>query len=79
VKFGIEQAGGNIIGLHIAFRAVSKTQVDDFFLTAINNGGCSNGEPGYRPQYGSGYYAAFILDLDNHNVEAVFRGGALSD
>lgn len=72
-QFGIEPAAENTVRLHIAFRAATKAQVDEFYSTAIGNGGRSNGEPGYRPRYGSGYYAAFVLDPDDHNVEAVFR------
>ena len=37
-------------------------------------GGVDNGAPGPRPRYHPGYYAAFVLDPDGHNVEAVFHG-----
>jgi len=75
-QFGIEQVIGDMPCLHIAFRASSTIQVDQFFSVAIENGASANGNPGYRLQYGSDYYAAFVLDPDNHNVEAVFRGPA---
>jgi catechol 2,3-dioxygenase-like lactoylglutathione lyase family enzyme len=59
-------------GLHFAFSADSKQQVDDFYAASLNVGGIDNGPPGYRPHYHAGYYAAFVLDPDGNNVEAVF-------
>ena len=59
---------------HIAFRAESRKQVDDFFKAAIAAGGKDNGKPGIRPHYHENYYAAFVLDPDGHNIEAVFHG-----
>lgn len=59
--------------LHIAFRATSEDQVNEFYQNAISNGGVCNGPPGYRKDYHPGYYAAFILDPDGHNVEALYR------
>ncbi|HZX97306.1 MAG TPA: VOC family protein [Myxococcales bacterium] len=53
---------------HLAFHAASTRQVDEFYDEAIEAGGKDNGRPGPRPEYG---YAAFVLDLDGHNVEAV--------
>lgn len=61
--------------VHIAFRADSKEQVDKFYAAAIAAGGKDNGPPGPRPQYHPGYYGAFVLDPDGHNIEAVFHGG----
>jgi len=58
---------------HIAFRATSEEQVDDFYRAAIEAGGTDNGPPGPRPHYHPGYYAAFVLDPDGYNVEAVFH------
>jgi catechol 2,3-dioxygenase-like lactoylglutathione lyase family enzyme len=59
-----------------AFTAKSKKQVDDFYHAAIEAGGKDNGPPGYRPEYStyySGYYAAFILDPNGYNIEAVWN------
>ncbi len=56
----------------LAFTAKSKKMVDDFYEAAMAIGGVDNGEPGYRPKYHDGYYAAFILDPDENNIEAVF-------
>jgi catechol 2,3-dioxygenase-like lactoylglutathione lyase family enzyme len=55
---------------HVAFAATSPEQVDAFHAAAIAAGGQDNGAPGERP-YGGYYYAAFVLDPDGHNVEAV--------
>jgi hypothetical protein len=47
--------------------------VDAFYAAALEAGGIDNGAPGYRPQYDKGHYAAFVLDLDGNNIEAVYR------
>jgi catechol 2,3-dioxygenase-like lactoylglutathione lyase family enzyme len=60
---------------HVAFRAQSPDQVDAFFHAAIAAGGKDNGPPGLRPRYHGKYYAAFILDPDGYNVEAVCHTG----
>ena len=60
---------------HTAFRARSRQQVEDFHRAALLAGGRDNGPPGLRSGgYPPGYYAAFVLDPDGNNVEAVFRG-----
>ena len=59
--------------LHVAFKASTKEAVDAFFASAVTSGGTSNGEPGLRPQYSPNYYAAFVLDPNGNNVEAVCR------
>jgi len=56
---------------HIAFRAATRVQVDAFHAAALAAGGRDNGAPGVRPHYGATYYAAFVLDPDGFNVEAV--------
>jgi predicted lactoylglutathione lyase len=60
--------------LHVAFPAPDRQTVDDFHRTATAAGYESNGEPGERPQYHPGYYAAFVIDPDGANVESVFHG-----
>jgi len=57
---------------HIAFAAKSIEEVADFYKAGLAAGGTDNGGPGYRTDYWPGYYAAFIHDIDGHNVEAVF-------
>ena len=60
---------------HLAFQATNRTAVDAFYKTALANGGKDNGAPGERP-YHPGYYAAFVLDPDGNNIEAVYHGEA---
>lgn len=59
---------------HIAFRADDEAAVAAFFAAAVAAGGRSNGEPGPRPHYHDGYFAAFVLDPDGYNIEAVHHG-----
>jgi len=73
-QFGIVATPAPISKLHVAFRAPSRNAVDAFFNEALAAGATSNGPPGVRQQYDPQYYAAFVLDPDGHNVEAVFRG-----
>lgn len=61
--------------LHIAFVAENRQQVDAFYHAALAAGGQDNGPPGIRPQYSDRYYAAFVLDPDGHNIEAVCHEG----
>src|SRR5690606_19861778 len=56
---------------HVAFHAETRQQVDQFYQAALQAGGKDNGKPGLRPDYSENYYAAFILDPDGHNIEAV--------
>jgi catechol 2,3-dioxygenase-like lactoylglutathione lyase family enzyme len=58
-------------GAHICFRARSTEVVDAFHAAALAAGGASAGAPGFRPQHGEGYYAAFVTDLDGNCMEAV--------
>mgnify|MGYP000107733075 CR=1 FL=1 len=58
--------------LHLAFNASSEESVDAFYRVALANGAKCNGKPGFRPDYEEGYYAAFIIDPDGHNIEAVY-------
>jgi catechol 2,3-dioxygenase-like lactoylglutathione lyase family enzyme len=59
---------------HTAFAAKSRTAVDAFYAAALKAGGIDNGGPGLRKQYARSYYAAFVLDPDGNNIEAVYRG-----
>ena len=60
---------------HLAFQAQSRVIVDAFYKAALANGGKGNGAPGERA-YHPGYYAAFVLDPDGNNIEAVYHGEA---
>ncbi len=57
--------------LHLAFKAGSRQQVDDFHRAALAAGGKDNGAPGLRPHYHATYYAAFVIGPHGHNIEAV--------
>lgn len=58
-------------GVHHAFRAESRAAVDAFHAAALAAGGRDNGAPGIREDYHPDYYAAFVIDPDGMNVEAV--------
>jgi catechol 2,3-dioxygenase-like lactoylglutathione lyase family enzyme len=58
-------------GVHVAFLAGDRDAVDTFHAAGLAAGGTDNGAPGPRPIYHSSYYAAFVLDPDGNNVEAV--------
>ena len=58
-------------GTHVAFRVERREQVDAFHAAGMKAGGRDNGAPGLRPHYGPNYYAAFVLDPDGANIEAV--------
>jgi len=57
-------------GVHIAFRAASRAQVDAFFLAALEQGGAEDGRPGLRTEYHPDYYGAFVRDPDGNKIEA---------
>jgi catechol 2,3-dioxygenase-like lactoylglutathione lyase family enzyme len=61
-------------GVHFAFSAENPGAVDAFHRGAVAAGGSDNGPPGFRPQYHSSYYSAFVLDRDGNNIEAVHHG-----
>jgi catechol 2,3-dioxygenase-like lactoylglutathione lyase family enzyme len=59
--------------LHMAFPATSNEAVDRFHQAATEAGYRDNGQPGERPRYQPGYYSAYVLDPDGHNIELVNR------
>jgi catechol 2,3-dioxygenase-like lactoylglutathione lyase family enzyme len=72
-----EAAQGRLTGRHhLAFQAQDRAMVDAFYRAALEHGGKDNGAPGERP-YHPGYYAAFVLDPDGNNIEAVHHGDAV--
>ena len=71
-----EAARGQLTGRHhLAFQAKDRATVDAFYAAALAHGGRDNGAPGER-SYHPGYYAAFVLDPDGNNIEAVYHGAA---
>ncbi|MDN0116728.1 VOC family protein [Yersinia intermedia] len=67
-------SAGELTGRHhLAFQAKNREVVDAFYHAALSHGGRDNGAPGER-SYHPGYYAAFVLDPDGNNIEAVCNG-----
>jgi len=60
-------------GTHVAFAVDTRAEVDAFHAAAVAAGGRDNGAPGLRTRYSPTYYAAFVLDPDGINIEAVCR------
>jgi len=69
--FWLGNDGPRGAGIHVAFAASSRVLVDAFHRAALAAGGTDHGAPGLRPHYHPNYYAAFVLDPDGINVEAV--------
>ena len=79
--FGIGMDGGSTVWAgqgpaqkpiaHLAFRAPDRKTVDAFYKAALAAGGRDNGKPGLRENYSPTYYAAFVIDPDGNNIEAV--------
>jgi catechol 2,3-dioxygenase-like lactoylglutathione lyase family enzyme len=72
----IADAGKTEPRVHLAIRADNSAAVDAFFQAGIAAGGQDNGGPGLRPHYHPGYYGAFVIDPEGHNLEAVCHHGA---
>ncbi len=70
-SFWIDGRGATVPISHVAFVAEDRAAVDAFHAAAIAAGGRDNGKPGLRPHYHQNYYAAFVLDPDGNNIEAV--------
>lgn len=64
--------GAEAVPTHLALRAAGPEQVQAFYETALAAGGADNGAPGPR-DYHPGYYAAFVLDAEGNNIEAVIH------
>jgi len=62
--------------VHLAFQAADRAAVERFHAAALAAGGKEHGKPGERAEYHPGYYAAFVIDPDGNNVEAVYHGEA---
>jgi len=69
-----QAAAGHLTGrVHLAFQAKDRTAVEAAYKAGLKAGGKDNGAPGERP-YHPGYYAAFLIDPDGNNIEAVYHG-----
>jgi catechol 2,3-dioxygenase-like lactoylglutathione lyase family enzyme len=74
--FEVRQADASAplsVSVHIAFVAGSQEAVCAFHAAALAHGARNNGAPGPRPHYEEGYFSAFVIDPDGHNLEAVFK------
>jgi catechol 2,3-dioxygenase-like lactoylglutathione lyase family enzyme len=74
--FWLDRFHPHSVRQHTAFVAKSRAAVDAFHAAALKVGGADNGAPGLRDTqkgFPPGYYAAFVLDPDGNNIEAVFR------
>ncbi len=69
-EFWIDEHAPLAEGIHVAFLAADRSSVDAFHVAALAAGGVDNGAPGLR-SYHPNYYAAFVLDPDGNNIEAV--------
>jgi catechol 2,3-dioxygenase-like lactoylglutathione lyase family enzyme len=65
------QPAATVQPIHLALAAGDRAQVREFHRAALAGGARDNGEPGLRAHYHANYYAAFVLDPDGHNLEAV--------
>ena len=74
--FWIGGEGRTTPPMHLAVTARTRADVDAFHRAALEAGGRDNGGPGLRPIYHPDYYAAFVRDLDGHNLEAVCHAPA---
>ncbi len=70
-------AGSPTENLHLAIGVEDRERVRDFHAFGLHSGGRDNGAPDERPEYHAGYYAAYLLDPDSNNVEAVFHDRAV--
>jgi catechol 2,3-dioxygenase-like lactoylglutathione lyase family enzyme len=69
--FWLGERGEPSAPTHVAFRAPDRATVDAFHAAALAAGGTDNGAPGVRPDFHESYYAAFVLDPEGNNIEAV--------
>ena len=67
--FALRQSD-QVMPVHVAFKA-DRPGVDRFHESAVAAGASDNGAPGVRSEYHENYYAAFVIDPDGHNIEAV--------
>ncbi len=70
-------AENKVVPTHLAFQASNRKEVEAFHKTAVSAGAKDNGKPGYR-DYSPGYFAAFVIDPDGNNIEAVWYDPAKS-
>jgi predicted lactoylglutathione lyase len=70
----IDHTGVGVSDFNRSREAGSRGEVEAFYRAALEAGGRDNGAPGLREDYGPDYFAAYVLDPDGHNIEAVYHG-----
>jgi catechol 2,3-dioxygenase-like lactoylglutathione lyase family enzyme len=70
----LSPANGTPSRIHLAFQADDREHVQRVYEAGLSAGGRDNGKPGERKNYHPGYYAAYLLDPDGNNIEAVHHG-----
>lgn len=63
---------GTANGIHFAFVAASRAEVEAFWRAALAHGATGDGPPGPRPHYGAPYFGCYVRDPDGHKIEATF-------
>tara|TARA_R100000365_G_C2745964_1_gene75032 strand:- start:2011 stop:2421 length:411 start_codon:yes stop_codon:yes gene_type:complete len=71
----VHEESGSKLPVHVAFATEDWEAVRAFHVAALANGGTDNGGPGIRERYHANYYAAYVLDPDGNNIEAVCQTG----
>lgn len=71
LDFFIQEGGAQVTQCHIAFRASTRVQVEEFYAAGLAAGGRDNGKPELTPDHGPDYYSAYVFDPDGCNIEAV--------
>jgi len=67
----VGESDGAPSSVHLALSATDRAAVDGFHKAALAAGATDNGAPGLRPDYHPDYYAAFVIDPEGNNLEAV--------
>ena len=69
-----KQSGGQAgESIRLSFAAKSREGVNKFYAAVLKHRAKDNGKPGLGPNYGKSYYAAYIIDLDGYQIEAVYK------
>ncbi|HEY0393205.1 MAG TPA: VOC family protein [Candidatus Elarobacter sp.] len=68
-----QELAGRSARAHVAFIASNRDAVTAFHTRAVEHGGADEGGAGLHPEYGPGYFAAFVSDPDGNRLEAVLH------
>lgn len=73
-RFYIHTRAAAVSNVHVCFEVGTRQEVDAFYQAGLAAGGSDHGAPAVREDYSPTYYAAFVIDPDGNNLEAVHRG-----